>query len=137
MATWKKILTKNSAVGSDGLLFVVEAASAEGATLRLSDGTNVDDIVLTAGTGIDFSNTSAAAIQIDVDTSEITSAIQGELTDATLVSSTDGANVDLTSQDPAAKPTLFNSLQGPMLQLRKLVETMLRSPFLIPIFKAH
>lgn len=75
MATWKKILTKDSAVGSDGLLFVVEAGGTEGATLRLADGTNVDDIAIVAGTGIDFSSTSASGFTIDVDTSEITSVL--------------------------------------------------------------
>lgn len=94
------------------MLFVVEAASAEGATLRLSDGTNVDDIVLTAGTGIDFSNTSAGAIQIDVDASEITSAIQNQLTDATLVSSTDGSNVDLTLTGPGSETDVVQLTAG-------------------------
>ena len=117
MATWKKVLTKDSAVGSDGLLFVVEAASAEGATLRLSDGTNVDDVVLTAGTGIDFSNSSEAAIQIDVDTSEITSAIQGELTDATLVSSTSGDNVVLTLTRPSSETDSNTLTQGSNITL--------------------
>jgi hypothetical protein len=103
MATWKKILTKDSAVGSDGLLFLVTAANAEGATLRLSDGSTSDDIVLVAGAGIDFSSSSEGGFTIQVDTSEITSAIQGELTDATLISSTSGDDVVLTLTGPGGE----------------------------------
>ena len=113
MATWKKILTKDSAVGSDGLLFVVEAGGTEGATLRLADGTNVDDIAIVAGTGIDFSSTSASGFTIDVDTSEITSAIQDELTDATLISSTSNTNnVTLTLTGPGSETDAVEIVAG-------------------------
>lgn len=117
MATWKKILTKDSAVGSDGLLFVVTAAGAEGATLRLSDGTNSDDVELVAGAGIDFSSSSEGGFTIQVDTSEITSTIQDELTDATLVSSTSGSNVVLTLTGPGSETDTITLTAGSNITL--------------------
>lgn len=117
MATWKKILTKDSAVGSDGLLFVVTAAGAEGATLRLSDGTNSDDVELVAGAGIDFSSSSEGGFTIQVDTSEITSTIQDELTDVTLESSTSGSDVVLTLTGPGNETDTITLTAGSNITL--------------------
>lgn len=104
MASWKKVLTRGSAVdATTGLLYTVTAASAEGATLTLSDGTNTDDIAIVAGAGIDFASTSESGFTIQVDTSEITSAIQGELTDALLQASGNASAVTLTLTGPGGE----------------------------------
>lgn len=112
MATWKKVLTKDNAVGTDGLLFTVDSVGNETATLTLSDGTNTDTIVLAGGSGIDFTSSGNNQLTLAVDASEITSEIQNQLTDVTLQSSTSGSNVLLTLTGPGGETDTITLTAG-------------------------
>lgn len=53
MSTWKRVLVQDDAVGSSGLgISCVDGDNSDEEKIRLSDGTNNDDVVLEAGTGL-------------------------------------------------------------------------------------
>jgi len=64
MSTWKKVLVEDDAVGSDGLSLVGNDAGSGNVNLRLSDGSNNDDVLITAGSNITISSIGAGGFTI-------------------------------------------------------------------------
>lgn len=64
MASWKKVLTHDSAVDATTGLQLVAVDSTNDAIVRLSDGTNTDDVKFVAGSGITVAHDSAAQITL-------------------------------------------------------------------------
>tara|TARA_E500000318_G_scaffold53851_3_gene50169 strand:- start:31445 stop:32806 length:1362 start_codon:yes stop_codon:yes gene_type:complete len=95
MSTWKRVLVEDDAVGTNGLgISAVDGDNTDEEKIRLSDGTNNDDVVLEAGTGLSIArdgdkitftntvsdtNTMGSGFSIGVDTnSNATTIVEGE-----------------------------------------------------------
>lgn len=63
MSTWKKVLLEDDAVGGSGLSMEA-AASGSNVTVTLSDGTNTDPVLITAGSNVSFSSVAAGGFTI-------------------------------------------------------------------------
>lgn len=64
MASWKKVLTHDSAVDAATGIQLVAVDSSNDAIIRLSDGTNTDDVKLVAGTGLTVTHNNAGQITL-------------------------------------------------------------------------
>ena len=65
MSTWKKVLVEDDAVGSSGLALVGNDPTGGNVNIRLSDGTNTDDVLVTAGSNITIDSIGAGGFTIN------------------------------------------------------------------------
>lgn len=82
MATWKKVLTRDSAVSiTDGLyLGAVENTANVSANINLNDGSNTSTVVITSGLGI-LTNVVSGNIALALDTEYLQDQVVGNLLD--------------------------------------------------------
>lgn len=82
MATWKKVLTRDSAVNStDGLLLSAGTIDATNKTITLSDGTNTDSVTIAVSTGLSIAQSGDTITLTNTVTNTDTQLTQEEVQD--------------------------------------------------------
>lgn len=100
MSTWKKVLVQGDAVGSADNLNISAVDSDANAKIRLSDGTNNDDILITAGANITIDSVTAGGLTIAATDTNTQRAVTTTQSDGTLIGTLGGGEtLDLRQGD--------------------------------------